>query len=297
MRLRVAACAYPVEAPLDFAAYADKQARWVEAAAEQGAQLLVFPEYASVELTSALAADVRGDLARELVALQPWLPGLLETFSALAAKHHLHILGPSFPELAPTDGRFYNRARLHTPDGRVGVAEKVQMTRFEAEEWGISAGAEAAVFDTALGTLGVAICYDSEFPLLVRAQVAQGAQLILVPSNTDTFAGYHRVALSCRARALENQCYVLQAPTVGEAPGSLALDHNHGAAAVYGPVDRGFTDDGVIARGALDVPGWVMADLDLDALAHVREHGQVRNSRDWDNAGHVAARSTRASLR
>src|SRR5262249_60659384 len=100
---------------------------------------------------------------------------------------------------------FCNRARLHTPERASGVIEKLQMTRFENEDWGIHAGRSQAVFETALGVLGIAICYDSEFPVLVHRQVALGAELILVPSCTDTLAGYHRVAVSCRARALENQ--------------------------------------------------------------------------------------------
>ena len=296
MSLRVAACAYPVEAPADFAAYAQKQARWVEAAVEQGAQLLVFPEYAAVELTSTLDAAVRGELQRELAALQPLLPNLLQTFSELAQKHGVYILSPSFPERDAESGRYHNRARLHGPSGAAGVIEKLQMTRFESEQWGISAGQTQRVFETPHGIIGVAICYDSEFPLLVRKQVELGAELVLVPSNTDTLAGYHRVALSCRARALENQVYVVHAPTVGALPESLALDENHGAAAIYGPVDRGFADDGVIARGAFDTPGWVMADLDRAALAKVRSDGQVRNHRDWDQPAHASAATTRNPL-
>jgi predicted amidohydrolase len=286
--VRVAACAYPIETPASFEVYAEKQARWVEAAAERGAALLVFPEYASVELTSALPESERGDLQRELRALQPFLPGLLATFAELASKHRVHILGPSFPEFDVARGSFHNRARLHTPDGRAGVVEKVQMTRFEAESWGISSGRGAQVFDTAFGTIGVSICYDSEFPQLVSKQIEAGARLLLVPSCTDTLAGYHRVALSCRARALENQCYVVHAPTVGAVPLSLALDENRGAASVFGPVDRGFPEDGVIARGTLDTPGWIMADLDLDALQRVRDDGQVRNHKDWSTAAHAA---------
>jgi predicted amidohydrolase len=297
MTLRVAACAYPVEAPSDFAAYADKQARWVEAAVEQGAQLLVFPEYGSVELTSTLDAAVRGDLKRELAGLQPLLPRLHQTFTELAQKHAVTILSPSFPERDPATGLFHNRARLHLPSGATGLVEKLQMTRFETEEWGISPGQTQHVYETPLVTLGVAICYDSEFPRLVRKQIELGAQLILVPSNTDTMAGYHRVALSCRARALENQCYVVHSPTVGQLPDNLAIDQNRGAAAVYGPVDRGFADDGVIARGAFDTPGWVMADLDFEALKRVREQGQVRNHLDWDQPAHTAANSVRSLLR
>ena len=294
--VRVAACAYPIESPASADAYFAKQARWVEAAVEQGAQLLAFPEYGAVELTSTLPAAVRGDLRRELAGLQPLLPPLLTTFAELARQHRVHILGPSFPELDPTTGGFHNRARLHTPEGATGTVEKIQMTRFESEDWGISPGRQQRVFDTSLGIIGVAICYDSEFPVLVRQQVELGAELIVVPSCTDTLAGYHRVALSCRARALENQVYVVHAPTVGAAPESLALDVNHGAAAVFGPVDRGFADDGVIARGALDTPGWVMADLDLPALARVREQGQVQNHRDWSTRAHAEATTEHVKL-
>jgi predicted amidohydrolase len=135
--------------------------------------------------------------------------------------------------------------------------------------------------------LGIAICYDSEFPLLVRRQVEAGASVMLVPSCTDTLAGYHRVQLSCRARALENQCFVLQAVTVGSSPWSISLDENTGAAGIFGPIDRGFPSDGVLAVGELDQPGWVFADLDLACLAEVRRAGQVKNHADWSQPGHL----------
>jgi predicted amidohydrolase len=208
----------------------------------------------------------------------------------------VYILAPSFPELVPESGLFHNRARFHAPSGASGLVEKLQMTRFEREEWGISPAARTQVFETELGVIGAAICYDSEFPLIVRRQVLLGAELVLVPSCTDTLAGYHRVMLSCRARALENQCYVLQAPTVGDAPWSLTLDHNRGAAAVYGPVDYGFASDGVIAQGELDRPGWVVAELELAELRRVREAGQVTNHADWGNAAHLEGEVERLKL-
>ncbi|HKU42341.1 MAG TPA: nitrilase-related carbon-nitrogen hydrolase, partial [Polyangiales bacterium] len=215
MSLRIAACAYPIQALPDFAAFADKQRQLVAAAADGGARLLVFPEYGSVELTSTLPDSSRGELARELAALQPLLAPMNELYAGLAREHGVYILAPSFPELAADSGKYHNRARFHAPSGGLGVVQKLQMTRFEREDWGISGAARTPVFETELGVIGAAICYDSEFPLLVRRQVELGAQVVLVPSCTDTLAGYHRVMLSCRARAVENQCYVVQAPTVG----------------------------------------------------------------------------------
>lgn len=301
MTLHIASCAYSIEPLTDFDAFADKQARLVGEAARAGAQLLVFPEYGSVELTSTLPDAQRGALARELNAMAPLLGPMLEVYAELAKHHGVYILSPSFPERVQASpaqeaarfdastrvARYHNRAHLHGPTGSLAYTEKRQMTRFESEQWGVSSGAVSRVFDTELGTLGVAICYDCEFPLLVRRQVAAGADLILVPACTDTLAGYHRVHIACRARALENQCYVAQACTVGDAPWSIPLDRNVGAAGVYGPIEQSLFPDGIVAQGKLNESGWVYADLDLAALVRARREGQVRNKQDWDLPGHL----------
>ena len=89
-----------------------------------------------------------------------------------------------------------------------------------------------------------------------------------------------RAPVCARARAIENQCFVAVAPTVGDAPWLATLDSNRGRAGVYGPADRGFPEDGVNAEAA-DATGWLWADLDPVRLDVVREHGAVRNHRDW----------------
>ena len=244
-----------------------------------------------MELTSLTGGD---DLAAQLDALQPILPRYLDAYAALARRHDLAIVAGSFPERLAS-GEVRNRLRVHTPGG-AAVVEKLQMTRFERERWGVAPGSAQTVIDLGAYRLGVAICYDAEFPLVVRRLVAAGADVIAVPSCTDTPAGYHRVRVACQARALENQCHVVQAPTVGTAPWSIAVDENVGAAGVYGPPDRGFPDDGVLALGAYCEPGWVIADLDLDAIARVRGDGQVLGHRDWDLPGHLAAPVARAQL-
>ena len=155
------------------------------------------------------------------------------------------------------------------------------MTRFENEQWFIKGGKELKCFDTEYGKIAINICYDSEFPLLARRQVEVGANLILVPSCTDTLAGYHRVKIGCQARALENQCYVAQACLVGNAPWSEAVDVNIGAAGIYTPVDRGFPDNGILVAGELNAVQWVMAEVSPPSCAIVREQGQVFNFRDW----------------
>jgi predicted amidohydrolase len=90
--------------------------------------------------------------------------------------------------------------------------------------------------------------------------------------------------LGAAARAMENQCFVALAPTVGGFAASVALDENHGAASVFGPVDRGFAEDGVVAAAPLDAAGLLITALDPARLEAVRADGAVRNHRDWPRA-------------
>ena len=179
----------------------------------------------------------------------------------------------------------------------------VCLTRFERERWGVASGVGQTVVDLgplgerfAGAKLGVALCYDAEFPLLVRRLTVAGADVIAVPSCTDAAAGYHRVRVACQARALENQCYVVQAPTVGTAAWSIAVDENVGAAGVFAPCDRGFPADGVVALGALNAAALVVAELDLARVDEVRRDGQVLGHRDWDLPRHLAGAVARAAL-
>lgn len=291
--LRVATAQYHPELLEDWPAFERKMDRWISEAAHRGARLLVFPEYASMELASLFGAETTESLPLQLGALQGLLHRYLHLFEVFARRYALHILAGSFPVL--DEGGHRNRAYLVGPDGVIGHQDKLQMTRFETEEWIIEAGTGLQVFDTPVGVLGVAICYDAEFPLIARALAEAGVQILLVPSCTDTAAGFNRVRIGARARALENQCYVVQSSLVGEAPWSAAIDVNTGAAAVYGPVDRGFPDDGVIVQGKTDEARWVFADIALAAIDTVRSEGQVLNHRDWArSAGELPVRTIRA---
>lgn len=278
--LKVAAAQYPIDRLTRWSEFRDKVTQWVAEAAGEGARLLVFPEYFSIEITSIFGEAVYSSLPLQLEQLQRTLADFLALFRELAQTHHVHICAGSYPVREGDD--YYNRSYFFWPGGHCEFQEKLQMTRFESEHWHVSAGSGLKVFATEFGKVAINVCYDSEFPLLARRQVEEGAVLILVPSCTDTLAGFHRVKIGCQARALENQCYVVQSPTVGDCAWSEAVDTNVGLAAVYTPVDRGFPPTGVLAAGELNAAQWVYAELDLDAVARVRAEGQVFNHRDWD---------------
>ena len=277
--MKVAVAKYPIQAPADFAAFAERQAAVLGAAAAQGARVAVLPEYLSLELAATFDAGTRADLHASLAAIQRYREDWLALYARLAASLDMYIVAGTFL-LAQGNGRYRNRCDVFAPQGAHLWQDKLQLTGFEKGLGVIEGGDALKVFDLDGVRTGVAVCYDSEFPLPVRAQAEAGARLLLVPSCTDTEAGATRVRVGCLARALENRVFVAQSVTAGEAPWSPALDINTGEAAVFAPMDRGFSADGVVAQTA-DDQVWAIAELDLDALDRSRADAQVANDRDW----------------
>jgi predicted amidohydrolase len=275
--MRIATAAYPLDVLTSWAQYEDKMASWVSEAAGQGADLLVFPEYGAMELATLDGMDVAGDLEKSLFSVSDKVAQADALHVQLAAAHGVHIVAASAPVATPT--RPVNRARLITPDGQIGIQDKQIMTRFEREEWGVIGGGPLQVFDTALGRIGILICYDSEFPLLGRA--LQTCDIIAVPSVTEALAGYWRVRTGAAARALENQCITAMSSVVGRADWSEALGTCVGAGGIFCPPDTGFPSTGVMAVADIGVSGWTYADVDLDQVAEVRRDGVVLNRAHW----------------
>ena len=280
MSVKIATAQYDISFLDNWQAYEQKIERWVNEATAQDAKILLFPEYFSMELASLFGQEIYSSLSKQLAAMQSLHDDFISLFKHLAQKHQCIIQAGTFPVLIET-GIYQNRAYLFMPDGGIDYQDKVMMTRFEKEQWLIKSGKELKCFDTEYGKMAINICYDSEFPLLARKQVEAGCVLILVPSCTDTVAGYHRVKIGCQARALENQCYVVQASLVGDAAWSEAVDVNVGAAAIYTPVDRGFPDNGILSEGTFNAVQWVFAEISPNNCATVREQGQNFNYRDW----------------
>jgi predicted amidohydrolase len=280
MNVKIATAQYNISFLETWQNYQDKITIWVDEAAQQDAKILLFPEYASMELASLFEEEIYSSLSKQLDAMQTLHDDYLELFQSLAKQYQCYIQAGTFP-VRTESGAYRNRAYLFMPDGHFDYQDKLMMTRFENEQWLIQSGTEIKCFTTEYGKIAINICYDSEFPLLARTQVEAGCVLILVPTCTDTIAGYNRVKIGCQARALESQCYVVQSSLVGDAPWSEAVDVNVGLSAIYTPVDRGFPDDGILATGAFNAVQWVIAEICLDDIETVRQQGQVFNYRDW----------------
>ena len=184
--MKVAAAKYRIGAPADFDAFAARMRAMLAGARAVGAELAVLPEYLSLELAAGQPPQVRGDLVASMHALQPLQPAWHALFAGLAKELGLAIQAGSF--LTGIDGgRFRNRAWWYAPDGARVFQDKLQLTGFEKGIGAIEGGDALGVFEAAAGVrAGIAVCYDAEFPLPVRAQQEAGARLLLVPSCTDT---------------------------------------------------------------------------------------------------------------
>lgn len=278
--MRIAAAAYSLDWHTSWSSYEDKISAWVEGASEAGANLLVFPEYGAMELATLAGKEIAANVENSITAVGELLPDADTLMQRLAAAHDVYICAPSAP-VRPGSQRPVNRVRLIAPDGQMGHQDKLIMTRFEREVWNIIPGSDVVVFDTAIGKIGIITCYDAEFPLIARSMVEAGAEILLTPSCTGTAAGYWRVRIGAMARALENQCVVAHAPIVGLTDRSMTIGSATGAAAIYGPPDLGFPDDGVLDQGPMGEPGWAIADVGLADIARVRREGRVLNHEHW----------------
>lgn len=282
--MKIATAAYPLDWFDNWATFETKARKWVTDAVNQGAEVLVFPEYGAMELATLAGRDVALDLEQSLHAVSDLIPKADALYTSLARKFGVHILTPSAPvfDTAVHPTRPVNRTRLIAPNGKSDAQDKQIMTMFERDPWHVATGSGTLkLFDTTLGKIGVLICYDSEFPLLGRALIEAGAEYILVPSCTEALAGYWSVRIGAISRALEGQCVTAMASIVGTVDWSTSVEAGNGMGGIFGPPDTGFPSTGIIAEGTLNQAGWTIANAPRSKIAHVRKAGVVRNSTHW----------------
>lgn len=268
----VATTQYAIESALDWKRFTEKQLTLAKNACAQQAKLLLQPEYAGIEIATGNATN---DLTL-FMQIQLMLPRYIAFFQQLAMDYQLYIQ-PGTIVVEGASRQFHNRAYLFSPNGDFGFQDKLQLTTNEQADAILQPGNTQTLFKTALGTLGIAICYDSEFPEYVRNLVRQGAKLILVPSYTPSLQSFHRVFYACRARALENQCYILTSSVVGHVTFGQDKEVLHGQANLFTPIDEGFPEDGILSQGQRDQVEMVFGDIDYAKVDHVRTKGQVLN--------------------
>ena len=241
---------------------------WIARAAGAGADLVALPEnfpYLRRE------DEARNPLAQDL-------DGPLVQFLREEAKRHDVVLaGGTIPEAIDGDERVYNTSLVVDRDGALcGVYRKIHLFDVELSEVGlqesrtVAPGSEIVACETSLGTLGLSVCYDLRFPELYRALVDRGARILLVPSAFTAPTGRDHWEVLLRARAIENQAFVIAAAQFG----------------VHGPTRRSYGRSmivdpwGTVLATVPDGEGFALAEVDLERAERIRrELPSLRNRR------------------
>jgi deaminated glutathione amidase len=229
----------------------------VRAAAADGAELVVLPE--KWNLLAGGEGLLRGAESLDgpsLTAARSWASDL-----------GIYLLAGSIPEQGLA-GKAFNASVLIGPDGEdLAVYRKIHM--FDVDVEGVAyreseyeePGEEIVSASVGDATIGLSVCYDLRFPELYRILAVRGARILAVPSAFTAATGRDHWEPLLRARAIENQAFVLAANQVGEA---LPHFHSYGHSAIIDPW-------GAVLATASDEECFVAADLDLAAQDRVRE--------------------------
>ena len=271
-RLRVAGDQYFIRPIEQFAQFESQVASSVATAADYRCRLVVLPEYFTLQLVS--LGDVRRPFSEQIRSVTAYVPQFVDLMSRLAREHDTYIVAGTIPVQGSGDV-VHNESFLFAPSGEHGVQGKLHMTRFEKEDWLVSASRRLKIFETDFGKMAIAICYDVEFPELVRAAARLGVQLLAVPSNTDDRLGFLRVRYCAHARAIENQMYVIHTTTVGGLPGVPDVSLNYGQAAILTPSDFSFARDGILVESNLNQETMIVGELDMEIIEESRTFGTV----------------------
>jgi predicted amidohydrolase len=231
----------------------------VRDAAGGGARLVVLPEVFAW----------RGPRAEEAAHAEP-IPGpSTDAMAQVARETGVHLLmGSILEQAADGERRTFNTTCLLSPRGEllaryrkihlfdVDLPGRVTVRESDAR----APGNEVIVAPTPLGALGLSICYDLRFPELYRRQARAGAELLLVPSAFTFTTGSAHWEVLCRARAIENQCYLLAPNQSGMSPHGFA---DFGGSLIVDPW-------GAVTARASDGECVALAEIDRDYLARVR---------------------------
>lgn len=248
---------------------------FIDAVSGYRCDFALFPELFNAPL---MAENNHLSTSEAIRELAKHTESIVQKFSEFAISYNINIITGSMPEL--TEDGLLNVGYLCRRDGTKERYEKLHVTPDEAKVWGMQGGSGLKAFDTDCGKIGILICYDSEFPELSRLLADEGMDILFVPFLTDTQNGYGRVRNCSQARAIENECYVAIAGSVGNLPKVHNMDIQYAQSMVFTPCDFAFPANGIKAEATPNAEMILIADVDIDLLRELNQFGSVRNLRD-----------------
>ncbi len=248
---------------------------FVDTLSEYKSDFALFPEFFNAPLMAEYNQLSEAEAMRKLAE---YTSSIVKEFTKLAIAYNINIITGSLPELI--GDTLYNAGYLCQRNGTVERYEKLHITPDEQKSWGMKGGNKLQTYDTDCGKIGVLICYDVEFPELSRLLADEGMDILFVPFLTDTQNGYSRVRYCAQARAIENECYVAIAGSVGNLPKVHNMDIQYAQSMVFTPCDFAFPTTGIKSEATPNTEMILISDVDLDLLRELHNFGSVKNLKD-----------------
>jgi len=248
---------------------------FVNAVSDYGSDFIMFPEFFNTPLMSPYNHLKEIEAMQQLATMTD---DIVKKIQELAITYNINIISGSMPHIK--EDKLYNTSFLCHRSGKLDSYSKIHITPNEFKYYALNGGDEIKVFDTDCGKVGLLICYDVEFPELSRLLAEQGMEILFVPFMTDTQNGYTRVRSCAQARAIENECYVAIAGSVGNLPRVNNMDIQYSQSAVFTPSDFSFPNNGVKAEATPNTEMVLVADVDLYLLRELHEYGTVKTMKD-----------------
>lgn len=248
---------------------------FIDAVSGYQSDFVLFPELFNAPLMSDYNHLPEAEAIRKLAE---YTEAIRDKFKEFAISYNVNIITGSMPLLKGKE--LYNVGYLCHRNGTVEKYEKIHITPNEVNFWGMSGGNTIRTFKTDAGVIGIVICYDVEFPELSRLLADEGMQILFVPFLTDTQNGFTRVRNCAMARAIENECYVAIAGSVGNLPKVNNMDIQFAQSAVFTPSDFAFPTNGIKAEATPNTEMTLIVDVDLDLLKELHSYGSVRILKD-----------------
>jgi len=260
----------------------------IESAVAQGAELLLLPEFFTVELMTLekYKADSKADFTRIFTHFaKTYTKPMKETCAALAKEYGIVLAAGSHFSYDEKEDRYYNSAFVFMPDQRIHLQNKIHPSYELVYNKDLtSPGCSLDVFQAMDVTFGVSVCYDGSFPEIARILTNLGADVILAPTACLDEWGRSRNILFSQARASENQVFVINSHLIGSIPFPPHLPYGFsftGQSGIYSPIQPMIgTPNGIMKQGEPNVETVVSADINLDYLHHIRSNGHNRNRED-----------------
>lgn len=244
----------------DYKSNVDKTIKFIENASKNGAKVISLPE---------VFTFIGDDSETDFSYIQSLEGDLVDLLSKVSKENNIYLIAGSIHELIPNNKKSFNTTIVFSPKGEIiNTYRKIHLFNAsflgqdkEANKFEFGDSEQAIIINTEYGNLGLTICHDLRFPEMYRKLTLKGADIIFVPSAFVMKTGKDHWEILLRARAIENQVYIVAPAQFGK---HNSRKESYGNSMIVDPWGK------VISR-ASDKEGIIYADIDLDYLSYVRK--------------------------